>query len=385
MDSRVTIGSAQQGSSSTEIRRKEHMSVLGHSLEVLNASFLGNSLSRWLCAIGVMLFTAVLGRAALRAFVRNLSQWTAKTNNPWDDSVLDVLRRTHTFFFIAMGAYAAFHVLHASARVHSAVVLTVKLALLVQGALWIQTVATEMLTQWNQQRQSLDAGTSTMLGAIRFLGQLILWSVVLVLILSNLGVEVGALITGLGVGGVAAALAVQNVLRDLFASLALYFDRPFNLGDPIAVGDIVGPVEKIGIRSTHVRSLSGEQVILPNSDLSEHRIRNFKRMTERRVVFDIGVVYETRHATLTEIPEIVRRCVEQTPNTRFDRCHFKTFGASALHFETVYYVTSPDYNVFMDAQQAVNLAIVQHFEARNIQFAYPTQTVHVRNPEATQT
>ena len=200
---------------------------------------------------------------------------------------------------------------------------------------------------------------------------------ILLLILENVGVDVTALIAGLGVGGIAVALAAQNILGDLFSSMSIVLDKPFVLGDFIIVGDMMGTVEKIGLKTTRVRSLSGEQLIFSNSDLLGSRIRNFKRMQERRIVFSIGVAYDTPAEKLTAIPGMLRAAVEAQEPVRFDRAHFAKFGDSALIYEVVYFVLKPDYNLSMDIQQAINLRLFREFADRQIEFAFPTQTLHL--------
>jgi small-conductance mechanosensitive channel len=214
-----------------------------------------------------------------------------------------------------------------------------------------------------------------MIGALGFIVQMGLWSAVVLLALDNLGVDITALVAGLGVGGVAVALAVQNILGDLFASLAIVLDKPFVLRDFIIVGDLLGTVEHIGLKTTRVRALSGEQLIFSNADLLSSRIRNFGRMFERRVVFQIGVTYQTPRGKLEAIPGIIRDAITAQDGTRFDRSHFAAYGDFSLNFESVYYVLSPDYNRYMDIQQAINLRIHERFEAEEIEFAYPTQTL----------
>ncbi len=204
-----------------------------------------------------------------------------------------------------------------------------------------------------------------------------LWVVFSLLMLQNLGVQVTALITGLGIGGIAIALAVQNVLGDLLASLSIIFDRPFEVGDFVIVGDLMGTVENVGLKTTRMTSLSGEQLVFNNSDLLSSRIRNYKRMRERRILFEIGVIYGTTKEQLEMIPDRVKAAVETQENTRFDRCHFKAFGDSALLFETVYYMLVPDYNAYMDTQQAINLQLYENLTSEGIEFAFPTQTIHV--------
>jgi small-conductance mechanosensitive channel len=207
--------------------------------------------------------------------------------------------------------------------------------------------------------------------------KVVLWAAVVLIALDNLGVHITTLVAGLGVGGIAVALAVQNILGDLFSSVTIILDKPFVIGDFIIVGDFLGSVEHIGLKTTRVRSLSGEQLVFANSDLLKSRIRNFKQMTERRIVFAFGVIYQTAADKLAAIPGLVREIVEAQPQARFDRAHFKAFGGSSLDFEVVYWVTNPDYNLYMDIQQAINLGLFRRFAAEGIEFAYPTQTLYV--------
>jgi small-conductance mechanosensitive channel len=199
-------------------------------------------------------------------------------------------------------------------------------------------------------------------------------------VLDNLGVDITALIAGLGVGGIAVALAVQTVLGDLFASLSIALDKPFVVGDFLIVDDLLGSVEFVGLKTTRLRSLSGEQLVFSNSDLLNSRIRNYGRMYERRTAFDIGVTYQTPREKLKKIPDIIRTAIEKQDDTRFDRSHFKAYGDFSLNYETVYYISGPDYNKYMDIQQAINFEIHAAFEREQIEFAYPTQTIFVEKP-----
>jgi small-conductance mechanosensitive channel len=198
---------------------------------------------------------------------------------------------------------------------------------------------------------------------------------VLLAALDNLGVDITALVAGLGVGGIAVGLALQDVLKDTFAALSIILDKPFELGDFVVVDDLAGNVEHIGIKTTRVRSLSGEQLVFGNGDLLSSRIRNFKRLVERRGLFTFGVLYSTPADTLERIPEMVREIVDGLETTRFDRAHFKAFGDSSMDFEVVYYVLDAEYLTFMDLQQAINLALVRRFADEGIEFAYPTRTL----------
>lgn len=210
---------------------------------------------------------------------------------------------------------------------------------------------------------------------------LLVWVIALVFLLDNLGVEISAIVAGLGIGGIAIALAAQALLGDLFSYFVIFFDRPFELGDFVIFDDILGSIEHIGIKTTRIRSLSGEQVIVSNSLLTGARLRNYKRMAERRVVFSFGVTYDTGAENLRTIPELVRAIIERDRRVRFDRAHFKAYGASSLDFEVVYYALTPDYTIYMDIQQEINIALYEAFAERGIHFAFPTRTVVLERPE----
>jgi small-conductance mechanosensitive channel len=218
---------------------------------------------------------------------------------------------------------------------------------------------------------------ATAVGIVSFVTRLGLWAVVALTALGTLGIEVTPFIASLGIGGVAVALALQNVLGDLLASLSIVLDKPFVVGDFIQVGDLSGSVEYVGLKTTRVRSLSGEQLVFSNSDLLGSRIRNYGRMSERRVAFSLGVTYDTPAPVLRRIPGLVQEAVQSRENARFDRSHLKGFGASSVDFETVYYMEVPDYATYMDTQQAINLEIFERFGAEGIEFAFPTRTIHV--------
>lgn len=227
-----------------------------------------------------------------------------------------------------------------------------------------------------------DAAKVHALRTVNFLVRLFAWVIALILILDNFGVNISTLLAGLGIGGIAIALAAQTVLGDLFSGLVIFFDRPFEVGDFISVGEHAGAVEKIGIKTSRIRSIGGEQIVLPNTDLTSARIRNFKRLQRRRVLFAIGVAYETPIAKLREVPGWIAEIITRQQAATFDRAHFMTYGDSALQFEIVFYIESNDYLVYMDTRQAVNLGIKEKFEAEGIDFAYPTRTVFVKSLNA---
>jgi len=234
-------------------------------------------------------------------------------------------------------------------------------------------------------RELARAEGAASVNILRFVSLLAVWTVALLMLLTNLGVQIMPLVAGLGIGGVAIALAVQNILGDLFASLSIALDKPFRVGDFLVLGEEKGTVEAIGIKSTRLRSLSGEQIILSNGDLLKSRVRNYGLLFERRMAFKVGIVYETERALVAEVPAIIEKAIRAQPKTRFDRAHFASFGESALLYEAVYTVLDAEYNTAMDIQQAVNLALIDEFARRGIEFAYPTVkqwNVEAREPPA---
>lgn len=209
--------------------------------------------------------------------------------------------------------------------------------------------------------------------------ELVIWSIALILFLDNIGIQITSLVTGLGIGGVALAFAAQAILVDLFCSFTIFFDKPFEIGDFIIVGDQMGTVEYIGMKTTRLRALSGEQLVLANSDLTKSRIQNYKTMAERRVLFKLGVTYDTELAKLKEIPAVIKNIISNVPQTRFGRAHFCAYGAYSLDYEIVYYVLSSDFDIYMDINQEIYFQIKAEFEQRGIEFAFPTQTVQMYN------
>lgn len=226
-----------------------------------------------------------------------------------------------------------------------------------------------------------DEAKKNALGGIITAFKVIVWVVAFLVLLDNFGVKVSALLAGLGIGGVAVALAAQTILGDLFSYFAIFFDRPFEVGDYIIVGEYRGTVEYIGVKTTRLRSLGGEQLILANTDLTSSRIRNYKRMKRRRINFQLGVVYETSLEQLRQIPEIIREIIESKEDTLFDRAHFAAYGDFSLIFEVVYYVLSRDYKKYMDIQQEINLQIKEEFAKRGIKFAHPRQILFINRTE----
>jgi len=346
-------------------------------LGILDYRFLGNSVQEWLIALAVAGLALIVLYLARRLGVSRLTALAKQTDNIWDDAVVDMLARTRRPFIYIVALFLGSLALSIAGEYRKIAYSIAAITLLVQGGLWLNSLLLFWLKQDREERRKTDPASVAAVNAMGFVGRLALWAVVLLLVLDNLGIDVTALVAGLGVGGIAVALAVQNILGDLFASLSIVLDKPFTIGDFLIIDDHMGSVENIGLKTTRLRSLSGEQLVFSNTDLLKSRIKNYGRMFERRVVFTIGVTYQTPHDKLRRIPEIIRAAIEEQESVRFDRSHFRSYEDSSLAYETVYFVLSPDYNLYMDIQQAINLRIYQRFEAEGIEFAYPTQTLYI--------
>jgi small-conductance mechanosensitive channel len=342
----------------------------------------GNSPLRWLLAVVVAVLALFALKLLIRLVISRLRKIGAGTATRWDDGLTLTLEATRSLFLVMLALYFGTLVLELPERAREVTQSAAIIALLIQAAFWGNVLLEFALERQLKGKLQTDAAAATSISAMSFVGKLILWSLVILLALDNMGINVTALLTGLGIGGIAVALAAQNILGDLFASMSIVLDKPFVLGDFIIVGEHMGNVEKIGLKTTRLRSLSGEQLIFSNADLLASRIRNCKRMSERRIVFTVRVTYETPHEKLAAIPGMIREIVESCDQVRFDRSHFQGFSASSLDFETVYFVKVPDYNVYMDVQQAINLGLLDKFAREGIEFAYPTQTIRVARPQA---
>jgi len=347
---------------------------------LLSRMWYGNEVWKWLVAAAVVLFVAAFFWIGVRILLRRLSKIAKRTSTQLDDLILSLLERTKIVFLIVVAIYTGALVVKLPDVANQVLRVFSVLALLIQAGYWGNALITYWIDRSIRDRVSSDARKATSLSALGFVAKVLVWSVVILIGLDNIGVDITALIAGLGVAGIAISLAVQNILGDLFASLSIIIDKPFEIDDFVVVGELSGTVEKVGLKSTRVRSLSGEQIILGNSDLLASRIKNYKRMSERRIVFHLGVSYDTTTEQLEAIPEMVREIVERQREVRFDRCHFKSYGEFALQFEIVYFMLVPDYAAYMDTQQEINLEIHERFDAVGIGFAYPTQTIYLAGP-----
>jgi small-conductance mechanosensitive channel len=349
----------------------------------VNSVYFGNSLRAWLVSLGIGVVVYLALYLLKRLAISRLARLAEKTDTDLDDAVVEVIRGTRGFFLIAAAVYVAIRSLVVARWLLGPLDKFLELSFLFQVGLWASGLVAFLVRRSLEKRdQSSDRIGVAAVRAIGIGTRIVAWAVVaLVAIQFIFDKPVTTLVTGLGIGGVAIALAVQNILGDLLAAIAIVFDRPFDVGDAIQVDGLSGTVEQIGLKTTRLRSLSGEQLIIGNGDLLKSRLRNYKRMYDRRVVFSLDLEYGTDPAVVERVPGMVREIVESQPSVRFDRSHFSTFTDSALRIETVYYVLAPDYALYMNTQQAINLAILRRFRDEKIGFAFPTRTVELKAPD----
>lgn len=343
-------------------------------------AWLGAPLDEWLFAALIASLLYLSFYQIWKLTISKLRNISERTTTKFDDITLEVLLGTKQFTLLLLATLIGLHTLDLPPKWEARLDHLLFITFGIQVAIWLNRGvgiwAREHLTNIDGPAPGANPVMTTVLSWIL---RIFIWSVALLTMLANMGVNITAFVASLGVGGVAVALAVQNILSDLFASLAIGLDKPFEVGDFVVFGDIAGVIERVGLKTTRIRSISGEQVICGNTELLKSIIHNYKRMEERRVVFTFGVTYSTPPETMEEIPGIVRKAVESSPDTRFDRAHFKTFGASSLDFEVVYFINTADFTKYMDIQQSINLILMKAFQAKEVEFAFPTMTLDLPN------
>ena len=342
------------------------------------ASFLGNTLFQWLVALGAGLVLYGLLRLLAWLLRKNTEKYRTQPQTGVNVLIRGLLDHTLWLFFVWLGIFTALRFLTLNPTVFSVIEIITIIIVLIQLGLW----SVEIIEYWVGRRWLVKEGEVTYkkgpYSAIMLLTKIVVWSVVIILVLENIpGIHITTLIASFGIGGIAIGLGLQKILGDLFASLTISIDQPFVEGDAINVDDFSGQVEHVGLKSTRVRSVTGEQLIFSNSDLLDSRIRNFKRMDHRLVVFTLNITYQTSHKKLQKIPEIIKDIIKDQPQVTFNRAHFKNYSDSALVFEIVYSINSADFNLYMDTQQKINLEIYRQFHDEGIDFAYPTQTIQL--------
>ncbi len=348
--------------------------------EILDRIYFNNTVLDYLIAAAIIIIGILFIRLFKSTLFRLVKRWAGRTRTDFDDLVLESLERfgiPAVYFVITYIGISSLelplrgqHIL----RIAITVVVTYFIIRLVSAVLHV-------LLRTYVGRQDRGEEKVKQLGGIMLIVNIVIWTIGLLFLFDNMGYDITAIIAGLGIGGIAVALAAQNILGDLFNYFVIFFDRPFEVGDFVVVDQKAGTVEHIGIKTTRVKSLSGEQLVFANTDLTGSRIHNYKRMERRRIVFKFGVVYQTTLDQLKMIPGMVRAIIEAQEPVTFDRAHFLAYGDSSLDFEVVYIVLSSQYNVYMDIQQAINLEIFRQFQEHGIEFAHPTRTLYMMGPE----
>lgn len=347
-------------------------------MELLGKIYLGNTIQTWLVASGILIIAFIVLKTVHSLLISRLSRLADKTETELDDLVVAMLKSTKFFTLLLISAYLASMVITLKASTEAYLMKAVVIVLILQAGFWASTGFSFWLERNIKMRMEQDSSSATTITFLGFVARICLWAVILLMILGNLGVNITGLVAGLGVGGIAVALAVQNILGDLLASLSIVLDKPFVIGDFVVIDSYAGTIEHIGLKTTRIRSLNGEQLIFSNNDLLKSRVSNYRRMSERRVLFSFGVTYQTSLEKLKAIKEIVSAIINKEDYTRLDRVHFKEYGDFSLNFEVVYFVTQPDYNLYMDVQEQINHEIFRQFGEEGIEFAYPTQTIFLQ-------
>lgn len=331
----------------------------------------GNYLAQYMETIIAFVVTLIAIKIFKYVVIRKLQALAKKTKNEFDDLLIEIIQHIGWPFYLVIAIYASlqFIVLPPMLQTGLHYLLIITVTFYTIGGL-------QRIAQFWLKKGVTERAGRAITSLFDTLVKIVLWSIALLLILSNMGYNINTLIAGLGVAGIAVAFALQRILEDIFSAFSIYFDKPFEVGDFIIVGDDMGIVEDIGFKSTRIRTLQGQELVISNHEMTNTRVNNYKKMKKRRIVFTFGVTYETPLKKLKKIPQIVKKIVDKVELAELNRVHFKSYGDFSLIYEVVYYMLVPDYNKYMDTQQEINLALKEAFEKEKIEFAYPTQTIY---------
>lgn len=344
--------------------------------DFLNQTFLQNTLLDYLIAIGFIIFGVVFIKLFRRIVLQRIKRWSSNTATDFDDFIVENIDRFGVPALYFGIIYVGLSYLTFSNRLDRLIYIATTIAITVLVIRFLSSVILLLLRSFIRKQPEGEEKVRQM-GGLIILVNIVIWIIGILFLFDNMGYDVTAIIAGLGIGGIAIALAAQNILSDLFNYFVIFFDRPFEVGDFIIVDQKMGVVEHIGIKTTRLKSLSGEQLVVANSDLTSSRIHNYKRMENRRALFNINIVYNTSYENLKTIPDLLKSIVMEQELAEFDRAHFLIYGDSSLNFEIVYYVKDSRYGVYADVQQAINMRIFEEFTKRGIDFAFPTRTLYV--------
>lgn len=349
--------------------------------EILERNYYLNSVEDFLVAFGITVAVLLFIRFFRRLILSRIKKWTEGTKTRIDDFVVVSFDRFGIPILYVGAIYMGIHYLMLTPRLTHIIAVATTVAITILIIRFLAHTLVLVLSAYLRRRHQGEDNVSQM-GGLKLIINLLVWLLGLAFLFDNLGYDLTAVIAGLGIGGIAIALAAQNILGDLFNYFVIFFDRPFEVGDFVVVDDKNGVIEHIGVKTTRIKTLSGEQLVFANSDLTSSRIHNYKRMQQRRVVFTIGVTYDTALEKLTQLSGLLKEIVEEQEPVRFDRAHFKGYGDSSLDYEIVYYVLSSDYNKYMDIQHAINLRIYEKFQEMEVEFAFPTRTLYLAGQAA---
>ncbi|MGM0446195.1 MAG: mechanosensitive ion channel family protein [Bacillota bacterium] len=344
--------------------------------KALQYILLNNTIYDYFISIGIIVLGLIIIRVLRYVFSKKINNLLKKISERFADFTDNFIEKRVIPITSIIIIYAALNRLNLSQLIHKIVNIVFIFSIVLYITLLIQDIIVYTMKKHWEKKQSNQAQETVFTVSV-FLVKLITWIIAILFILDNLNIEIRGLITGLGIGGIAIAFAAQTILADIFSYFTIFLDRPFDIGDFIIIGEYKGNVEHIGIKTTRVRSLSGEQLVFSNNDLTNSRIHNYKRMQRRRINFNFGVVYSTPLEKVEKIPNIVEEIIRGEEKTCFDRAHFASYGDFSLIFQVVYYVENSDYKVYMDIQQKINLKMKEIFNKEGIEFAYPTQSIHV--------
>lgn len=340
----------------------------------------GNWVRETLTAVGVFVLIYLAVMVIKSIVLKKLKKLASKSKTKFDDTLIAGVEgiRWPLYFFLSL--YVALQFTEAPVFLEK----TTFYALITVATYYALNILQRFVDYSSEKiiekrREEEKTADVSLIKTLTKIFKVLMGIVAVLLIISNLGYDITALLTGLGIGGIAIALALQNILEDIFSSFSIYFDKPFVIGDFIIVGDDLGVVKKIGIKTTRIQHLKGHELIISNKELMSTRINNYGKMEKRRISFKFGVKYETTVEKLEKIPGIVRDVIENIDLTEFSRTHFSEFGDFNLVYEVVYFVETSDYGKYMDIQQAINLGILKKLQKESIEFAYPTQTVHLED------
>ena len=344
-------------------------------IEFLDNAFWGNTVAEYLTALLVFLAALVVFKLFREVALTRLRQLAQRTPTDLDVTLVEIVRSLRPPFYVILSVYVAVLFITVPPIIFQVVVYALIIAVGFQVSVGLSMLVDYVVAKRTEKEGDLHAQAA--IGLLGRMAKGVVWVVVVLFVLANMGINITSFIAAMGIGGVAIALALQSILGDLFSSFSIYFDKPFEVGDFIMVGEHMGVVEKIGIKTTRLRALQGEEIVISNQELTSARIQNFKKLRERRIVFHFGVTYDTPNEKLERISELVEKIVIASEHSRFDRAHFYRFDDSALTFEVVYYLLSSDYNDYMDTQEAINLHLKESLEELGVSFAYPTRTVYM--------